>query len=219
MEKYHFCISWKMNLNVADSMKHARKIKKLYSAHTFELKQLDFFILPDLLSIYPVSLVLAGSRVRFGSQDCFWEDSGAYTGEVSPRALKEIGCDYVLLGHPERISNIYESVDSINKKLAAVLRNKMTPCLLVYEKDDITSKAARLNDLKSDLQKYIRGIKPDDINRIIIVYEPLWTIGSSETAPAEHVSEVINFLRSFLDIEFGNKTGKGTLHIWGRYHR
>lgn len=103
-------------------------------------------------------------KIQIGAQDCFWEQIGAFTGEVSPKMLKDLGCQYVILGHSERRRHLGETDEMVNKKLKATLKEKLTPILCV----------ANLSQVKKDL----RGISDEDFKKIIVAYEPIFAIGT-----------------------------------------
>ena len=110
-----------MNLSVTESIDCAIKLKDFINENVSNDSKIEIFILPDFLSLYSISKELRKSKLKFGSMDCFWEDRGAYAGEVSPMFLREIGCSYVLIGHPERIKYLKEDTEMINKKIKACI--------------------------------------------------------------------------------------------------
>src|SRR5665811_1173339 len=130
--------SWKMNLGVPASIDYANKLNNFINKNVTEEYRIEIFVMPDFLSLYSILKELEGkTKISFGAMDCFWEDQGAYTGEVSPMFLKEIGCVYIMVGHPERIKYLKEDAEMINRKLKACLRNSLIPVLPIieYEKD------------------------------------------------------------------------------------
>ncbi len=212
MGKHYICAGWKMNLSVKESIDYTKKLVKFIETLDKPLNT-EIFLLPDFLSLYPISKILkeSNSPIKLGAQDCFWEDKGSFTGEVSPLRLKEIGVSYCLIGHPERIDNLGETPEMINKKTKACLRNGITPVLLVIERDEKKDYSV----MKDKLFTYIDGIQKEDINKMILIYEPAWAIGSSEAAPVNHTREVLDFFRDTLDKEFGSSTGQKQVFMYG----
>lgn len=133
--------------------------------------------------------------LAFGSQDCHYEQSGAYTGEVSPKMLKDLGCQYVIIGHSERRKYFKESDEIINKKLKAGLKTGLIPILCIGEKRGENQKRVINNQLKTDL----KGIIKKDLKKIIIAYEPIWAIGTGDFCPADRAKKARDFIKKKLD--------------------
>jgi len=214
-KKFMFCTSWKMNLDVSEGIEYARKLVRFLDSGVKNIDKLEIFIFPDFLSLYPVSEIARNTALRFGAQDCFWEDRGALTGEVSPLFLKKLACSYVIIGHPERIIHLKEDNMMINMKIKAVLKNHMNPLLLVFQRKQYTNQGQAFKIIKKQLLLKLEGISLPDISRIIIVFEPLWAIGTGKTTSVEHISEVALKLRELLDSEFGEGTGQKQKLMYG----
>ena len=195
-----------MNLSVADGINYAKKLKEYINSISDLSKDLKIVIFPDFLSLYSVLEILSSSSIDIGSQDLFWEDTGAFTGEVSPLFLNKISCKYVLLGHPERLINLKEDSQMINKKVKAALRNNLVPFLIISEKKNSNKKKIILQ-VREDILSYISGLKIEEIAKIIIIYEPLWAINTTEAAPADYIKEMVLEIRNFLNKEFGSELG------------
>jgi len=215
MKKILLCTNPKMNLNVRETAEYAKKLKKFTDDNLEDWMNINIYIIPDYLSLYSVSGIVKGSRLELSAQNCFYEDKGAYTGEVSPKVLNELGCRYVLLGHPERITFGKEDTGMINKKVKAVLRNKMIPVLLVVEKEKKEKMSQTIKVMLDDLLPYLEGVSKRDINKIVIIYEPAWAIGTGSAAPIGHTYEVLAGLRDAIDREYGHGVGKGQLFQYG----
>lgn len=142
--------------------------------------------------VYLEALSKIASDVSLGAQDCHWEDEGAFTGEVSPKMLKNLGVKYVIVGHSERRWIFGETDEMINKKLKAVLRNEMMPILAVGEKNKGDDRKEILTfQLKTDLD----GVDPA---KIIIAYEPVWAIGAGEAETPEQAIEAVKIIKSVI---------------------
>jgi triosephosphate isomerase len=178
--------------------------------------EVDIAVLPNFTAICAAKMILAGSAVRHGAQDCFWLDSGAYTGEVSPGVLRELGCHYVEVGHAERRRLFHEDDDAVARKAAAASRHGLVPIVCVGENVRGTASdagAACVAQLDPVLAALVGGRKAREI---IVAYEPVWAIGAAEPAPAEHIDEVVSAIRSWLDrdchrsrIIYGGSAGPG----------
>lgn len=118
------------------------------------------------------------TQIKLGGQNCFWEEKGAYTGEVSPKMLKDLGCQYVILGHSERRKYFNETDEIINRKIKAALRVKLKPIFCIGETKTEREKGKTQNILKSQIEKGLKKIPGNRIKNIIIVYEPIWAVGT-----------------------------------------
>ena len=172
----------------------------------------DIFVIPDFLSLTAASTVLRleAPTIRLGAQDCFWEDSGAYTGEVSPAVLKSIGCSIVELGHAERRRFFGETDVEVAKKAKAAVRNGLTPLVCIGEKTKGTPQEA-----VKECRPQIESILDVTDQEIIFAYEPVWAIGQLIPASAEYVVAVTKELRKLcgerkVRILYGGSAGPGT---------
>ena len=165
---------------------------------------------------------LRQSGVILGAQNCHWEDSGAFTGEVSPAMCKEVGCSIVELGHAERRRAPFNETDEmVAIKAIAVVRNKMVPLVCIGEKDKGESISQGVGMAISQCQPQIYAVLntiPDDAD-VIFAYEPIWAIGASEPASADYVNAVVGFLKELKEVTgrsgqvrflYGGSAGPGT---------
>jgi len=156
-----------------------KEAQELFSDIKEEIKNKDVVICPP--SIFLSSLICKG--IKFGSQNCFWEDKGAYTGETSPQMIKSIGCEYVIIGHSERRKIFNESNIDIKNKIKKAQEAGLIPIVCVGESKD--------QDTFEVIEEQIKDIDKD----VIIAYEPLWAIGTGENASLGKVKEVRDFLK------------------------
>ena len=205
-KKFYVTGGWKMNLGVFNSIDYAKKMKEFINSIHDLSRDLKIIIFPDFLSLYSVIEVLKNSPIEVGAQDSFWEDKGAFTGEVSPLFLSEIGCKYVLLGHPERSINLKEDKQMVNKKVKAALRNNLIPFLIISEKKDPDKEKIFLQ-VREDILSYLNGLAIDEISKIIIIYEPQWAINTTKAAPPDYIRERIISFRSLINKEYGSEIG------------
>ena len=170
---------------------------------------------PPFTALVSVKKVLGKSQIKLAAQNCHWEESGAFTGEVSPSMLTEIGCDFVFIGHSERRHIFCESEDMIAQKLLAVLRHGMRPILCVGEtieerRGDQTSAV-----ITRQLDSALKGVAEGDIENIEIAYEPAWAIGTGLNATAEQINKTHEQIRDFLDRHFGDTKGRQVRILYG----
>lgn len=190
MNKPIIIANWKMNLTPQEELNLAKILKK-------KLKDAEVTVVacPSFLSLASMGDVLNKSDVLFGSQDVFWKDAGAYTGEVSPKVLKDIGCSYAIVGHSERRQNLIETSEMVNKKVDACLQNRLIPIVCVGETFEDRQNNQTDMVIHHQVLSALAGIDLVPQDRIIIAYEPVWVIGSGQAvnpADADHVSRVIH---------------------------
>ena len=166
--------NWKMNKNAKEAVSFAKELKKLAK----EDKNAEIVICPSFTLLSAVADELKGSNIRLGAQNMHFESSGAYTGEISPSMLKEIGCEYVILGHSERREHFNEGNESINKKVLSALKNGMKPILCIGETHEERLKELTDDVLEDQLLKCLDGVK--DIKNVVIAYEPVWAISKGD---------------------------------------
>jgi triosephosphate isomerase (TIM) len=161
------------------------------------------------------------SGLTLGAQNCFWEEKGTYTGDISPAMLKDLGVKYVIVGHSERRKNFGETDEQINKKLKAVLEIGLTPILCIGENAEEKQKAETESVLKRQLIVALNGIPVPAIDNFIIAYEPVWAISTGdpyktkELPTAEIVKNTQDYIRSLLVQLFNEDCTKNTRIIYG----
>lgn len=209
--------TWKMNKTVGESAEYISQLTKYLKKKEVYLKNLNItiFVLPTFLAISSVSKLALNSILQYGAQDCCWANEGAFTGEVSPMHLKDLGCIFVELGHAERRDMFKEDDAMINKKVLGCLRNNLKPILCIGEEKRYRRNKDAFRFLKKQLLSDLKDIEPKKIAEIVIAYEPVWAIGANTSAPIDFIYEGLNFLREFLSEEYGKDVGKNQLIIYG----
>ena len=155
-------------------------------------------ICPPFTALDTVERLLKGSFIKLGAQNCFWEEKGAYTGEISPSMLKDLGCSYVILGHSERRQFFNETDDCINQKIRAVLDFGMAPILCVGETLKERDEGKTKDIVAAQLCNALRNIPKGDLRKIVVAYEPVWAIGTGKNETPSGANETIKFLRDNL---------------------
>ncbi|MDO8571447.1 MAG: triose-phosphate isomerase [bacterium] len=169
--------NWKMKLLPNEQVRLARQVLRMGSVAT---KSFSLAVSPTLESAALIAPIFKGTPIALCAQNCFWEDRGAYTGEVSPRAIKQLGCSYVLLGHSERRIHFGETSDMIAKKVHAVLRIPgLQPILCIGEPLTVRRAGNHFAFLKKQLSVALRLVSKTNRQRIIIAYEPIWAISTA----------------------------------------
>lgn len=191
--------NWKMNKDLDEAKKLVKEIvsEKLDNG-------VEKVICVPFVYVTEVTKLLEGSDVGLGVQNMYFENKGAFTGEISPLMLKSCGVSYVILGHSERRTIFNETDEMINKKVKSALQNKLIPILCCGE----TLEERNLGIEKEVVEKQIRntldGISVNDIEKVIIAYEPIWAIGTGLTASSDDAENMIKFIREILYDIYGN---------------
>lgn len=186
-------ISLKMYFDLDQTKEYLQRVAGLHDL--IESSNIDVVVIPDFVSILTARQVLQSTNILYGAQDVFWEDNGAYTGEVSARVLSQAGCTFVEIGHAERRRIFKETDEEVGKKAAVIVRNDMIPLVCIGEKtlsqDDAVSAASA--ECKIQIESLLLSI-PDDAE-VVFAYEPVWAIGQSKPASTEHILGVITEIK------------------------
>jgi triosephosphate isomerase (TIM) len=158
---------------------------------------------PPFTALPAVGPILADSQVRLAAQDVFWEDEGAFTGEISPVMLQELGVSYVLVGHSERRSHLGETDLMVSHKIRAALRADLQPVVCVGEQEAARESGRARGTVRSQVARALEEITPGEIHRVAVAYEPIWAIGTGKAAVPADVSEMHAVIRSELRRLFG----------------
>jgi triosephosphate isomerase (TIM) len=192
--------NWKMHGTLGASRELAQSLRDGLK----RTRGVEVVICPPFTALSAVAEVLAGSPVRLGAQNCHWEPDGAFTGEISPPMLCELGCRLVLLGHSERRHIFRETDEEINKKVAAALRHGLEPLLCVGETAEERRQGLTFTIVEGQLRAGWAGLSSEELNRCLLAYEPVWAIGTGVNATAGQAAEVHGYLRGLLS-ELGSK--------------
>ena len=200
--------NWKMHGGIAEA-------RELASAVRDGLKRprgVEVALCPPFTALPAVAEVLAGSPIGWGAQNCHWEDKGAFTGEIAPGMLAELGCRFVLLGHSERRHIFRETDEEISKKVAAALRHGLQPVLCVGETAEERRQGLTFTVVEGQLRAGWAGLAADEIARSVLAYEPVWAIGTGVNATPAQASEVHGYLRGLVS-ELASKEASQSLRI------
>ncbi|MGL4730857.1 MAG: triose-phosphate isomerase [Clostridium sp.] len=185
--------NWKMNNTISESLKLVNDLKPLVKDATCEV-----IVCPTYLSLPAVVEAVKGSNIKVGAQNMHFENKGAFTGEISPVMLKELGVEYVIIGHSERRQYFNESDQTVNKKLKAAFNHNIIPILCVGESLEERESNTTEKVLEGQLSKGLEGLTKDNAEKMIIAYEPIWAIGTGKTATADEANETIGFIRDVI---------------------
>ncbi|NMA50183.1 MAG: triose-phosphate isomerase [Tissierellia bacterium] len=182
--------NWKMNNTIKEGLELIEDIKTHKMNDDIEtVVCVPFTLLKDLKA------AIEGTNIKIGAQNMHWEESGAFTGEVSPKMLKEIPVDYVLIGHSERRQYFNETDETVNKKIKSALDHNIKPIVCVGETLEQRESGTAEDVIKNQIIKAFEGINKDNISKIVVAYEPIWAIGTGKTASADDANDMILFIR------------------------
>jgi triosephosphate isomerase len=197
--------NWKMNTLVDGSLQLAHELFRLIGPEPAA----DVVVFPPFPSLQAVHGVVVGSSIWLGAQDVFWEDSGAFTGEVSAPMLKAVGCEWVLAGHSERRHILGETNEMVNRKLRAALRNNMHAVLCVGETREERRAGQTEEVLGDQLTGSLEAVSREQMDRVVIAYEPVWAIGTGDVATPDQAREAHAFCRSYISSLYDDEIASG----------
>ena len=195
--------NWKMNLNHFEAIQTIQKLYWLLKPEDY--RSADVSVHPPFTDIRSVQTVLEADQIPIGlgAQNCHWEDSGAFTGEVSSASLMKLNVAYVIAGHSERRELFGETDEVVAKKVATILRQGMTPILCVGETLAEREGQRAEEKVVGQLDGSLASVKKDEIARVVVAYEPIWAIGTGMTATSEDAQGMCKLIRSHLKERYG----------------
>lgn len=203
--------NWKMNNNVSESLKLINDLNDLIKD---DIKN-EILVCPPFTALYSVKQKLEGSILKLGAQNMHYDNSGAYTGEISPLMLKEIGVGFVIIGHSERRQYFNETDILVNMKLKAALANSIKPILCVGETLDQRENNMQHETVKNQLVNALNGIDENDVMNVVVAYEPIWAIGTGRTATSIQANEMASFIRDTIKSLYTADISQKILILYG----
>ncbi|HVN27465.1 MAG TPA: triose-phosphate isomerase [Candidatus Binataceae bacterium] len=208
--------NWKMNLSANDARAMIAGLRTQIDPLAAQLaKDRDLLIAPTMLAIPAVAQALAGSSIALGAQNVHWEDSGAFTGEVSAPMLKAFGVTHAIIGHSERRHLFLETDEFVNKKVKTALKHRMAPIMCVGETLQEREASKTLEVVMRQMENGLSGIPAESAATVVIAYEPVWAIGTGKTATPEQAQLVHGSIREFLDDLWGKSAAAETRIVYG----
>lgn len=201
--------NWKMHKTITEAVDFARNLKPALAGMG---DGVEVVVCPAFTALAGVAEVLRDTGIAVGAQDVYWEDSGAFTGEVSPGMLKDAGCRYVIAGHSERRQLFGETAENVNRKVQAVLSHGMIPVMCVGE--TLAEREAGITEkvVRAQTGTGLEGLTPEQVAAVVVAYEPVWAIGTGRNASEEDAQQVAGYIRGLVREWYGNTTAE-RLHI------
>jgi len=186
--------NWKMHNTISQAETLIRDILAIYRPHP----SVELAVAPPHVALQAVDRLLAPTPITLAAQNVCAKDEGAFTGEISPPMLKELGCQYVIIGHSERRHLFGESDEAINEKIHAALRHDLQPIFCIGERLEEREAGQTHSVIQHQLQTGLAGLEPKNLGKVTIAYEPVWAIGTGHAATVEQATEVHAAIRSYL---------------------
>ncbi len=205
--------NWKCNTTVPNGIELAKSVMEQVTL--MGDPEVRVVICPPFVHLTKVMEVIDRERVRVGAQNCAAEPKGAYTGEVSAEMVKSTGADYVILGHSERREYYGETSATLNKKLAQVFSQGLTPIYCCGEPLPVREAGTQNDYVRQQLEETIFGLTESDFLKLVIAYEPIWAIGTGKTATSAQAQEMHAFIRSAIAAKFGTRVAEETSILYG----
>lgn len=203
--------NWKMNKTVKEASALVAEMLPGLQA----VPAVERVLCPPYPSLMLISAMLTGTGIGLGAQNMYWEESGAYTGEVSPAMVKEF-CDYVILGHSERRTYFGETDETVNRKVKAALNKGLTPIVCVGETLSENKAGITADVVTRQVRSGLEGLNQAQAEKIVIAYEPVWAIGTGLAATGEVANKVVaDYIRATLKKQFGEAVAQGVRVLYG----
>lgn len=202
--------NWKMNKTPKEALELVELLKDKVDTDTVDV----VFCVPAI-DIIPVAEALKGTKIALGAQNMHFEESGAYTGEISAAMLKECGVQYVVLGHSERREYFGETDETVNKKVKKALEHGLTPIMCCGETLQQREEGVTMEHIRTQIKRGLLGVAASDVAKMVIAYEPIWAIGTGKTATDEQAEEVCAAIRQVVGEVFGTDTAEAVRIQYG----
>ena len=194
MRKIIIAGNWKMNKTASEAAALANEIVPLAG----DVDAVDVVLCPPFLSLPTVTSAVKASKIRTGAQNVFWEDSGAFTGEVSADMILDVGAAFVILGHSERRQYFGETDETVNRRLKKSLEKGLNPIVCIGETLEQREADETETVIETQVKQGLAGIPDADMRKTVLAYEPVWAIGTGKTATPEQANDVHAFIRKIL---------------------
>ena len=203
--------NWKMHFTVAEAVALLQELEKGIA----RFADREVVVAPPFTALGGVASALAKSEIRLAAQNCHWESQGAYTGEISPLMLRDLGCRYGIVGHSERRHYFGETDESVNRKMIALLNVDIVPILCIGETIEQRQAGETLRILADQINGALEGFENEQAARLVLAYEPVWAIGTGHTATPEQAQEAHAFIRESLVKRFTNAVANDSRILYG----
>lgn len=186
--------NWKMNKTPKEAVALVQLLKD-----KIDTDKVDVALCVPAIDIIPVLDAVKGTKIAVGAQNMYFEDKGAYTGEISADMLAEVGVKYVIIGHSERRQHFSETNENVNKKVLKALEKGLTPIICVGETIEQRNKGITVEFIKIQVKSALQNVSIEQVEKIVMAYEPIWAIGTGVTATSQQAEEICSVIRNVLE--------------------
>lgn len=201
--------NWKMNKTVGEAIDLIRELKAGISG----VKGVEVAVAPPFTALYAVRKELEGSSIRLAAQNLYWEEKGAFTGEVSPLMLKEVGCHYVIIGHSERRQFFGEIDETVNRRIKAALTQGLKVIFCIGETLKEREEGKTFPVIERQVEGGLKSLSDKEMKDMVIAYEPVWAIGTGKTATPGQAEEVHRFIRERIEKLYSREVSEEIIRI------
>lgn len=203
--------NWKMNKTIVESVSLVKELKDFVRG----IKGVDIVVCPPFTSLWVVKEIINDTNIHLGAQNMYWETKGAFTGETSSLMLKDVGCEYVILGHSERRQFFKEASGEVANKTKAALSVNLTPIVCVGENLEEKESGKTESIIEQEIKALFPKIDSTLAARIIVAYEPIWAIGTGKSSSTQDANLIIKFIRELFSSEYGSKIAERIRILYG----
>ncbi|MCF7898154.1 MAG: triose-phosphate isomerase [Candidatus Omnitrophica bacterium] len=211
MRKPFIAGNWKMNKTAQEAEDLAKKIKE----NVGDFQKADILICPPYTSLSAAGQAIKDSLIELGAQNMHWENSGAFTGEVSPQMVKESGCKFIIVGHSERRKYFSETNQEVNKKIKAAISANLLPIVCIGETLEQREQKKEREVIEKQLKEGFDSLPEEDLEKVTVAYEPVWAIGTGKTASGEQAEEMHSFIREWFKNTYSLQTAEKLRLLYG----
>lgn len=202
--------NWKMNMLPNEAIKMITDLTPLV-----QKSEAEVIICAPYTDLFYCLLTAQGTNIKIGAQNMHFEKSGAYTGEISAEMLKSIGVEYVIIGHSERRQYFAETDETVNKKIKVALTNELKPILCVGETLEQREEGKTVDIITTQTRLALEGLSNEEVEKVIVAYEPIWAIGTGKTATNEDANDSVKAIRSEIAKIYGQNTADCVIIQYG----
>jgi len=203
--------NWKLNKTIREAIELVTLLKR----QLCDIQSTEVVVCPPYTALSDVAEIVAESDIQLGAQDLYWEEKGAFTGEISGAMIKEAGANFVIVGHSERRQFFNETNETVNKKTKAALKSNLTPIVCVGETLKERESGQTFQVIEAQFKGAFGNFNREEMKRAILAYEPVWAIGTGKVATPQQAEEVHAFIRKEIRTAFGEEVALGLRILYG----
>ncbi|NQT95870.1 MAG: triose-phosphate isomerase [Candidatus Omnitrophica bacterium] len=203
--------NWKMHNTINEAVELVNGLNR----NLADVDSVDIVVCPTYTALSDVNELLIDSNIALGAQDVYWEEKGAFTGEISPQMLKDVGASYCIIGHSERRKYFNETNETVNKKTKAALNAGLLPIVCVGESLEEREANRTFDVIKDHIEGSLQGLSKENMANVTIAYEPVWAIGTGKNATPDQAQEVHKYIRGLLKDLFDEEVANNTRIQYG----